>query len=126
MSAKHATKAQVLTYASALSAIDPEPLQSIVDATALMISLEAWGSKAFDAHKNLAAHFGSKALSSGTGGGASGPVTSRSIGPLSVSYAAPVMSAGDVVQGASRYGDIYLMLRETVVVPPLTAGGLCL
>lgn len=123
---RHARVEEVLVYANGdLDALDPEVLQEIVDATALMISLDAWGLKAFDGHLNLAAHFGSKAKSA-TSASPSGAVTSRSIGALSISYgtaAAPAASDGDL--SSTSYGQLYLMLKRTLLVPPMAIGGLC-
>lgn len=128
MPAEHATHADVILLAPALvgSTVDPEPLDTIIEFTAEMISIEAWGEKASKGHALLAAHFATKFLQGGSGGaGAGGPVQSRTIDKISVTYAvSSIVAASDAQLGDTIYGQMYLAMRRTLVIEPLT-GRVC-
>lgn len=123
---RHATEADVLAYAPALSGLAAGILAAIVSATALLVSLEAWGTKAYDGHLNLAAHIGSRFLAGASVAGPAGPVTSRAIGAISTSYAAPTVEPSDGDLALSAYGQLYKMLRDSIIVVPLVTRGMCL
>lgn len=121
---QHASSAEVLAYAQgALDALDSGVLETIVSATARMVSLDFWNTKAHDGHLNLAAHVAKKALESAGAAASSGPIASRSLGPLSVTYAVPTVVPSDGNLGSTAWGQLYILLRDSILVLPITAGG---
>lgn len=79
-----------------------------------MINLECWGDKASCAHVYLTGHFFLVAQGQETG-----PVTARTLDKLSESYASTANA--DTEFGTTKYGRLYLMLRKTLIVPPIVA-----
>jgi hypothetical protein len=126
MPARLATHAEVVILAPELvgSAVDPEPLDTIIEFTGEMISIEEWGEKASKGHALLAAHFASLwILSPGGGGAPAGAVTSRTLDKLSVSYASGVAKSGNPAFALTKYGQFYLAMFDTLMIPPLGTGG---
>jgi hypothetical protein len=51
-----------------------------------------------------------------------GPVASKSIGALSISYAQAAVAAGDASLARTKWGRMYLDMRAGVMVGPTVAG----
>jgi len=116
MPARLATKAEILTLAPELT--DDAVLDELIEVAGTMINVGCWGSKASKGHAALAAHLASSLQSSGSTGPA-GPIASRAIGSISVSYAGQPPS--DPELGRTKYGELYLILRKSLFILPLAA-----
>lgn len=101
-----------------------EPLATDVDAdaqtlflatAALLVDADEWGGLYDKGVLYMAAHLGLlSAWSLAGAGGAAGPVTSETLGPMSRSYANLFQaSATDGVLGTTKWGKLYLMLLGT-------------
>ena len=75
------------------------------------INLECWGAKSDCGHVYLTGHMMATA---GFGSGEQGTPTAKSIDKLSESYASSTPSDGDY--GSTKWGRLYLQLRDTLVV----------
>lgn len=96
------------------SSVDAAVSAYWLDMAKPLIGLDAWGTAASQAHALLAAHY-MKLNGLGTGGGG-GAVASRTVGPVSESYAVTAPSDGDL--GSTSYGLQYLALRRAYRPPP--------
>lgn len=88
-----------------------------LEMTCTMIG-ECWGSKAGMAHAYLTAHFLEVDADK-----EKGTVTGRSMNSISHSLTAPSFDAGDAPFASTRYGRLYLALRKTIPVLPMTTAG---
>ena len=117
MAQRLATKAELLAFAPGLCGENREPAETLLEVAGSMISLECWGTKASNGHLLLAAHL--LQLFAGAGGAsAGGPVASRTIGKISESYA--VATQADAELATTTYGQLYLTLRKTLLLLPIT------
>ena len=96
--------------------------------TCLMVNASKWGSKAGAAQAYLTAHF--MAIATGAGGGETGVTTSRAISAISQANASTAFDSSDAAFASTRRGRMYLALRKTVMLIPMTTGargfgGLC-
>lgn len=77
----------------------------------IWIGLDAWGSKASEAHALLAAHYiAIDPTFTGTGAGGAGTVTSRKAGAVSETYSSAPPS--DAELGSTPYGRTFTMLKR--------------
>src|SRR5688572_2749485 len=100
------TWADVVGLAPALSTIASGTQTAILAAANVHVANSEWGDSANLAATLLAAHFAT-ALYSGAGASASGPVASKTVGSMSVSYAVLASENGLERTG---YGREYLRL----------------
>ena len=80
---------------------------------------QCWGDKFECAVILIAAHMMTVAS-----GGESGPVASKKIDKISVSYSATSFDSSDAAFSGTRYGRDYLAMRETLLVFPVVGTGL--
>ena len=85
-----------------------EMLTDIINCTCAMLNPTCWGVKRSCAHEYLAAHFITVAE-----GGSGGIVASKSIDKISISYAVTPPSDPDL--GSTKWGILYLALRQSIV-----------
>jgi hypothetical protein len=85
-----------------------EMLVDIITCTCQMLDPTCWGVKRSCAHEYLAAHFITVAS-----GGSGGTVASKSIDKISISYAVTPPSDPDL--GSTKWGVLYLALRQSIV-----------
>lgn len=108
------------------SQTDPR-VQLFLDQASRRVDAATFGARADDALSYLTAHLLAVANTAGQAAtsGASGPVSSKTVGPLSVSFASNWGSAsgsGDNYQ-ATYYGREYLTLVKLAIATPLLAWG---
>lgn len=115
MASRLATKAELLAFAPALCDENREPAEMLLDITGSMISIACWGTKASDGHLLLAAHYLQIFADDNTAGG---PVASRAIGKISESYA--VAPQADAELATTKFGLLYLALRKTLFLLPIS------
>jgi hypothetical protein len=108
--ATYATTADVLALAPELAAFAGAQFDLIVDViTRELIDLGAWGDKALDGHRTIAAHFATCILNPTA---ATGSVTSRKIGQIGETYNV-TMSTDDLSK--TKYGLMHIALRNSLV-----------
>jgi hypothetical protein len=105
----------VLVYAPELSALNPAQIEIYLDLAKSFVFETKWGAKYKSGVCLLTAHF--LTLQS-RGGGASGHITSESVGELSVSYSS-LASSSDEDYKTTTYGSMYIALRKTLKITPL-------
>jgi len=94
-------------------------IEFYIECACLMVNAQCWGAKRECAVIQLAAH-----LMTVANGGASGPVSAKTIDKISVSYATTSFDTSDAAYASTRYGQNYLAMRETVLVFPVVGTGL--
>jgi hypothetical protein len=98
------------------------PLIDDMLAAAGVLVGELWGQLRSQGHMARTAHLLTMAGASSAGGGESGPVASRAIGAISISYATAAIAAGDESLARTKWGRLYLDMRAVVMVGPTVAG----
>lgn len=102
------TWSDVVAIAAELSSVPTGTQNYFISHVEKQIDTEEWGDMADDGRMWLAAHLGAVY---NTSPGAAGPVTSETLGPMSVSYSSSSGSSDDDL-GTTKYGRYYLhMLR---------------
>jgi hypothetical protein len=102
----------------------------LLDTACSMISVECWGDKASAGHTYLTAHLATVAGAAGQGG-EGGPLTSQGMGAISASWATTGFDASDASFSGTKWGRMYIMLRDSLIVLPLVSsspqrwGGRC-
>ena len=112
MAQRYATVDDLEVLDAGVSALASDTVSEALAAAENLVDVPLWRDKASHAHARLALHL--LALTTGALGGEKGPVTSRSVGALSTSYAAAPF--GDDALGSTRWGRAFLMLRAAVPV----------
>lgn len=112
------TASAPLVYAATAFAGGDDQVRLTLETTCLMIG-ECWGSKAGMAHAYLTAHFLEVAA-----GNEIGVVSGRGMNSISHSLTAPTFEASDAAFSSTRYGRLYLALRSSVAVLPMSTAGL--
>lgn len=109
------TWAQVVAIEPLAANVDDVAQELFLATAGLLVDVDEWGGLYDQGVLYMAAHLGLLSSWSLAGaGGASGPVTSESLGPMSRSYANLFQaSASDGVLGTTKWGKIYLMLLGT-------------
>ncbi len=79
------------------------------------INLGCWGDKADCGHVYLTAYL----LSSATGAGGGGTVSSKKIDKISVAYAVATPSGADALLQSNKWGALYLQMRRSLFVAPI-------
>jgi hypothetical protein len=93
-------------------------VNEVLSCTCSMINLECWGSKASCGSTYLAAHF---LATMGFGTGEVGPISSKKIKDLSLTYA--ISASSDAEFGSTRWGRLYTMMRDTLLIGGLSTRG---
>lgn len=108
MAQRHALQADLpLEFVDA----DPGLVAFWLGVAKIWIGLDAWGSKASEAHALLTAHFvATDPTYTGVGAGATGTVTSRKAGSVSETYSSAAPT--DAELGSTTYGRTFTMLRR--------------
>lgn len=96
----------VTALAPALSAVSTDGRTQILAQVALQVGPTQWGTLQDAGQLALARHLGTLAL---RGGASSGALLSETVGPLSRTFAAPVLTAGTL--GSTPWGAEYARLR---------------
>lgn len=110
----YATDADLLArYASATAVAEATRLLALDDAEE-EIDAEAFRGMTVRAHCLLAMHY---LQLDGLVAGESGPVTARSAGEISVSYASPPVEVVDGLHSATRYGRMFDAIAAKVIHP---------
>lgn len=104
----------VLVYAPELSSLDNSFVQVYLDLAKNFVFENKWERKYKQAVCLLTAHFLTIAQRAG---GSAGPITSESVGELSISYGS-VSDKGDELL-TTTYGSMYFALRKTLKITPL-------
>jgi hypothetical protein len=95
---------------------DPGQVTFWLGVAKIWIGLDAWGTKASEAHTLLASHFLKEAGEGASGSTQGGPVTSRKAGSVSETYAATAPT--DAELGSTTYGRTFKMLRRACRLGP--------
>lgn len=90
----------------------PAFLQVWLDVTADMINVSCWKAKSCAGHVFASAHF----LTVGTDK-EKGPVTEKQIDKLRIKYAEVQFGEADADFAGTRYGRLYLAMRDSLLVP---------
>lgn len=106
-----ASKADVLLWFPSLSTVSDELFASAIEAAACLFNADAWGCHLRMGSIYATAHL-LTAQSQGTTGGSAGPVSSRSMGPVSMSWAVATPDGSDSFWASTGPGRSYLMLRD--------------
>jgi hypothetical protein len=117
-------QARALRRCPALEALDPDLLTDIVDDSACMINPDFWGKKAVPGLALLICHYGTRFDPAASSAAAAGPVASRTLDKLSVSYVSAALSEDARTFGSTTFGQAYLELRATLIIAPIT-GRVC-
>jgi len=97
-------------------------VQFALECACSQINLCRWGVKASCGHIYLTGHFLS--VQSGAGGGEGGAVSSKKIDKISIGYATPTFDSSDAALASTKWGRMYLALRDTIFVTPVVGTGL--
>lgn len=108
--ATYAEDADLLIYVPDAASVDSTLRALVLEDTKEAIDLRWFGDKSRYAHVLLTAH--RLALLTGTLGGESGPIASRSAGAISVSYA--VNAASDPELASTKWGRLFLQVSQSV------------
>lgn len=119
MANRLATPEEVCSLTSAFANLPPETLEWFLESAGQDINLECWGEKASQGHALLTAHYMTVA-GLGSSGGERGPVTSKKIDKLAITYGSSVASASDEL-ASTKWGRLYLSKRKTIIIAPMVA-----
>ena len=103
----------VVALAPGLSEVSAEAQALIIEHVELLVGPKKWGGLVDMGQRYLACHLGTLALQAATSGGqAVGPVVSRTVGPVSHTFA--VLSSGTTAASlaTTTYGSEYAALRR--------------
>ena len=118
MAARAATDDELLALIPQLTCVDETIRLAVLDMAAGMISVECFGEKYSTAQIYLTGHM--LALTQ-AGVAANGPVVSKTIGSISATYAISTPPS-DPLLSSTSYGQLYLMLRDSVPCLPMVVG----
>lgn len=117
-------KARALRRCACLTDLDSDVLDDIVEDSACMINPDYWGKKTVAGVALLICHFGTRTQAAVDTAGATpptaGPVASTTLDKISVSYAAAPMAADAASLATTTWGQQYLDMKKTILVPPVT------
>lgn len=111
------TVAQIKARYPELASIPDATVQLAIDDAVPWFDVDRWGSFYAQGFAAFVAHMLTvdKTAATGGAGGTSGPVSSKTVGDASISYATPTdISQGDAYYMRTAYGQRYLMLRKMV------------
>ena len=108
------TASDVLIYAPELSTLNNDLVEVYLELAQNFVYENKWGRKYKQAVCLLTAHFLTIKQRSA---GSAGPITSESVGELSVSYGAVSDKADELL--TTTYGSMYYSLRKTLTITPL-------
>ena len=106
-----AVKADVVLWFPSLSTVSDALFDAALAATSCMFNADAWGCHLLMGSIYATAHM-LTLQSQGTTGGSAGPVASRSMGPVAISYATATPDGTDAYWASTGPGRSYLMLRD--------------
>jgi hypothetical protein len=110
-------------FPGVFDSLDDSFLEILIAEAALLISESLWGD-----HYNIGLLYLTAHLASTTAGGSSGspgaigPITSRRVGDVAVTYASPASSPSNENYTSTTYGQMYLSLRRIYQSGPVTTG----
>ena len=114
------TPALVKSYAPELSSNTDSMITLYIDLAKDNIAESVWGDKYDRAVTMLTCHY--LTMRGRASSGAAGPVTSKKVGDLQISYASVQTWKDDATLATTEYGMIYLHLRSTIVRSPIVGG----
>ncbi len=118
-----ATDSDLLLVFPGLSTTDPALRALMLSSAACEFNECAWGCSLLLGHVYLTAHMLTMANGGASTGGGGGAVTSKSMGPVSIGYAAPTSGQNDGAFGETAAGRQYLALRNSLGPMPISANG---
>lgn len=118
-----ATDADLLLVYPALSTTDPALRAMVLTAAQCQFNECLWGCSLLMGHVYLTAHMLTMATGGASTGGGGGQVTGKSMGPVSISYAAPSSSSDAGAYGETAAGRQYLALRDSLGPVPVGPNG---
>jgi len=105
---------------SAFAAMDSDLIDEVLAAAGSIVG-QAWDTLRSTGHLCLTAHMLASLDAAGSSG-SGGPVVSRSIAGIAISYAAPVVAADAGSLAGTKWGLRYLELRQSVMLVPTVDG----
>lgn len=118
-----ATDSDLLTVFPSLSTTSPALRALMLEQARCQFNECVWGCSLFLGHIYLTAHMLTMANGGASTGGGGGQVTSKSMGPVSIGYAAPTSSTSDGAFGETAAGRQYVALRNALGPVPMGAFG---
>jgi hypothetical protein len=106
-----AAKADVLLWFPSFSTVSNELFDAALAAAACLFNADAWGCHLLMGSTYAVAHL-LTVQSQGTTGGSAGPVTSKSMGPVSMSFGVAQQDGSDAFWASTGPGRMYLALRD--------------
>lgn len=118
------TPEKVRIFAPEFKDLSDEEIQMYIDLADSFLCTKKWGAKAAQGLMLMTCHLMKTMGLGATGGGSSGavgPVTSERVGDLSRSYATANVGSGatDNLLAMTRYGQLLVLLRKTMVFTPM-------
>lgn len=107
-----ATFADVILWYPSLASTAAPMQTAAIEAAKAYFDADVWGDALTMGHTHMAAHV-VMGLSGSSGGGASGPASSMSMGPVSITYALPTAVTTSLF-GSTPAGRAFLALRESL------------
>jgi hypothetical protein len=108
-----ATDADLLQVFPELSSADPALRALMLEQTKSQFNEDMWGSSLLLGHIYLTAHM-LTVVGGGAGSGGGGAVTGQSMGPVSISFAAPMIAPDDGAFAETAAGRQYIALRDAL------------
>jgi hypothetical protein len=113
----------ILVFPGLATSASPELRALMLEQAKCQFSECAWGCNLLLGHVYLTAHMLTMASGGASTGGGGGAVTGKSMGPVSISYAAPTSSTTDGAFGETAAGRQYLALRNSLGPMPMGPDG---
>lgn len=118
-----ATDADLLLVFPGLTTTDPALRALMLEQAKCQFNECVWGCSLLLGHVYLTAHMLTMANGGASTGGGGGAVTGKSMGPVSISYAAPTSGTSDGAFGETAAGRQYLALRSALGPMPMGPDG---
>lgn len=112
----------VKQYAPELEPLDDFKVQLYIDMAKVNVAESFFGTAYDQALSMLTCHYLTMAGGSSNTGPAPGPVTSKSVGDLSVGYGSAEGWKSDGSLRTTEYGRIYLHIRNSIPRSPIVSG----
>lgn len=114
-----ATDSDLLLVFPGLTTTDPALRALMLELAKCQFNECVWGCSLLLGHVYLTAHMLTMANGGASTGGGGGAVTGKSMGPVSISYAAPTSSTSDGAFGETAAGRQYLALKNALGPTPM-------
>lgn len=114
------TAATIKAHAPELAALTDPFVGLYIELAKDNVGVSAWGDKYDRAVTMLTCHY--LTMRGRAASGAAGPVTSKKVGDLQISYGAITGYLTDASLNSTEYGQIYLHMRRGLVITPIVGG----